>query len=991
MNWLIFNQKQSCPTPDELMAGGEYNYRMLFNNTADAIVIADLSTKIIDANPAACRLFGYAKKELLKLSIRHLHPANSIKKTLKVFTQLAKGKGFDKSADLQIITKKGKIKFVSAGFGRIKINSRDCLIAFFRDITEKKESEVLYKTLAEMAHDSIYLVDRGGRITYVNEFGAKQFNAQPIHIVGKSVKDLFPPAVAKRQKANLNKVFRSGQHSYREDLSHFAHGDVWLSTQLTPVRDQSGRISNVMGFSRDITETKKNEITVKNYVSLLDSITNTSSDGILVIDRRGRVSFYNEKFLELWKIPQKLAKTKNDKKLLSYVVSQLTDAKEFLTKVNYLYKHPANKSSDTVYFKDGRVFDRLSLPQKIDGKIVGRVWRFTDVTKDTKIQKSLVKSEQKYRRLFEAAKDGILILNVETGEIEEVNPYLIEMLGYGRDEFLQKKLWEIGLFKDIMASKKSFEILKKKKYVHYDNLPLRTKSGKPISVEFVSNVYNIGRTKVVQCNIRDITARHQTETKLVNSEDRLRAIYENSPIPIVLVGLDNKFISANPAAVKFWGYSEDQLEKLTFADITHPDEVKRDIEKVKLLLKGKISVYSVDKRYIRKDKKIVYGRVNATLIKNNSDKPLYFLTVVEDITQHKIWEREIKQSEERYSILVERSNDAVILIQGGIVKYANPAIEKITGMVPQDVIGKPMVDFIAPQYKSLVASNYKRRMQGERVDTRYEFAVIDKHGKAIPVETNSSVVVLNGQPADMAILRDISKAKEIDRLKSEFVSMSSHQLRTPLTGIKWFGELLLKEKIGKLNQEQRDFVEQIYHSNERMIKLVNDLLDVSHLETGRKFTLNKKPADLRLALSRAIEDQTLTANKKKISMIFGCGLNGKIICVFDFDKIVQMLNNLISNAIKYSPDKAKITFDCQRQGDYWSIAVTDQGYGIPQYQQHRIFERFFRADNIRGVAPEGTGLGLYIARGIVEAHGGRIWFDSKENKGTTFYFTLPVK
>ncbi|MFA5125027.1 MAG: PAS domain S-box protein [Patescibacteria group bacterium] len=990
MTWPIFNKKLSCPTPERLIVGDEINYRILFNATADAIVIADLSGKIIDANLAACSLFGYDKKEFFRLSVNQLHPADAVKETLKIFRQLSKGNKLDKNIELQIITKDKKVKIVSASFGRIKIDSHYCLIAFFRDITKAKESEKRYKILTEVAHDSIYLVNRSGIVTYVNYFGAGQFKAKPEDIIGKNIKNLFPPTVAQRQMANIIKVFRSGQPIYQEGLSFFPSGEAWLSTQLTPINDQSGRVESVMGLSRNISKVKESEIAIKNYSSLLDSITATSQEGILVIDQRGKVTFYNKNFLKMWKIPQELVKSKDDKKLLSFVMSQLSDAKEFLVKVDYLYRHPANKSSDTIYFKDGRVFDRLSLPQKIDGKIVGRVWRFTDITKDIKVRESLVRSEQKYRRLFEAAKDGILILNAKTGEIEEVNPYLIEMLGYSRGEFLQKKLWEIGLFKDIAASKKSFKILKKKKYVHYENLPLRTKSGKSISVEFVSNVYNIDHTKVVQCNIRNITSRHQIEMELINSEDRMRAIYENSPVPIVLVGLDNKFISANPAAVRLWGYSEERLKKMTFADITHPDEIKRDVEKVKLLLKGKIPIYNVDKRYIRKDKKIIYGRVSATLIKDNSGEPLYFLTIIEDITQHKKWEEEIKQSEERYSNLVENSNDAVILIQEGIVKYANPAIKNITGMVPSDVVGKPMIDFIAPQYKSSVVSNYQRRMRGEKVETRYEFAVIDNHGKAIPVETNSSVIIFEGRPADMAILRDISKAKEVDRLKSEFISMSSHQLRTPLTGIKWFGELLLKEKIGKLNTEQRDFVEQIYHSNERMIKLVNDLLDVSHIETGRKFVLKRKSSDLRLAFSRAVEDQNLAAAKNKISFVLGRGFDEKIIAVFDFEKIVQMLNNLISNALKYSPEKTKVTFDCQRQGNYWHFSIADQGYGIPAYQQHRIFERFFRADNIRGVAPEGTGLGLYIARGIVEAHGGRIWFDSKENKGTTFYFTLPI-
>ncbi|MFA6594379.1 MAG: PAS domain S-box protein [Candidatus Buchananbacteria bacterium] len=679
----MLNKKKSHPALNELMVGDESNYRMLFNNTADAILIANSSAKIIDVNEAACRLFGYNKKDFLKLSLKQLHPADRVKETLQIFRQLVRGSNLDKNIELQIITKNKKVRIVSASFGKIKINSRNCFIAFFRDITEKKESEMRYKILAEMAHDSIFLVDRAGRVVYVNTFGAKQFNAEPDAIVGKDIKDLFPPAIAKRQKASIDKVFHSGLPVYQENVSFFPSGEVWLSTQLTPIKDQKGRVENVMGFSRDISEVKKTEMAVKNNVSLLNSVTVTSQDGILVIDSQGKIVFYNEKFLELWKIPQKLVKTRDDKKLLSFVVSQLSNAREFLQKVNYLYRHPKEKSSDIIYFKDGRIFDRMSLPQKIDGNIMGRIWRFRDITERKKVENALILSEQKYRRLFEAAKDGILILDADSGEIREVNPYLVKMLGYSRQEFLRKKLWEIGFLKDVVASKKSFEILKSKGYVHYENMPLRTNSGASISVEFVSNVYSIDHSKVIQCNIRDITARHRAEMALANSEIRMRAIYENSPVAIVLIDLDNKFISANPAAIKLWGYSERELKNKTLGDITHPDEVKNDAVQIKLLLKGKASIYNVDKRYIRKDKKIIYCRVNTTLIKDNQTQSLHFLTIIEDITQHKEWEKEVSQEKEKYSTLVENSHDAVVLIQNGVVKYVNSAIKDITGQLPK--------------------------------------------------------------------------------------------------------------------------------------------------------------------------------------------------------------------------------------------------------------------------------------------------------------------
>ena len=730
---------------------------------------------------------------------------------------------------------------------------------------------------------------------------------------------------------------------------------------------------------------------LKKEASLLNSIAAANLDGILVIDRQGKVIFFNQRFIDLWKIPKKLLIFKDDRKILAYAVTQLFKPKKFIAKVNYLYKHPALISSDQLDFKDGRIFNRKSIPQMIDGKVVGRVWRFTDITEYQNFQDKLVYSEQKYRRLFEAAKDGILILDAKTGEIREVNPYLIDMLGYTHKEFLKKKLWQIGLFKDIIDSKKAFEVLRRKKYVHYENLPLRTKSGKAISVEFVSNVYPIDHVEVIQCNIRDITARHDAEMKVINNEARFRAIFENSPIAIVLVGLDNHFISANRAAIKLWGYSEAELKKMTFADITHPAEVKRDVTQAKRLLSGQIDVYNIDKRYIRKNKKIIYGRINVTLAKDSEHRPQYFLTIIEDITENYQWEKMIKESEKKYSTLVEQSSDGVLIIQDGLIKFANKAIQEMAGYSPKEVINQSMLKFIAGKYKKVVAERYGRRLDNLPTPSSYEFELVKKSGQTLFTEINSSLMDFNGRPAVMAIIHDISRAKQIDKIKSEFISVASHQLRGPLTGIKWFGQLLIGQKVGKLSEKQVDYIQQIYNSNERMIRLVNDLLSVSHIETGQKFNIEKKSGDIIILIKNVIKDQKINFPAKNLSISLDKSCPNKLIFSFDQDKIYQVFSNLINNSIKYSAAGTKIIIGLDRLVDKVQFFVKDFGFGIPQHQKNRVFQKFFRADNIASISTDGTGLGLYIVKNIVEAHGGEIWFESKQNKGTTFYFTLPLK
>jgi len=236
----------------------------------------------------------------------------------------------------------------------------------------------------------------------------------------------------------------------------------------------------------------------------------------------------------------------------------------------------------------------------------------------------------------------------------------------------------------------------------------------------------------------------------------------------------------------------------------------------------------------------------------------------------------------------------------------------------------------------------------------------------------------------------MTKLKEMDRLKSEFVSIASHQLRTPLTGIKWFSELLLNGKAGVLSEEQKDFVKQIFDSNDRMIKLVDDLLDVSHIDESGKFKIILVSGDFSKIIKEVVDQQKIQAKIKNIKIALSAECLKKMILKVDEQKIEQAMQNILSNAIKYSPNGSTISVNCEKNDGQYVCSFKDKGIGIPLYQQHRMFEKFFRADNVITVG-SGTGLGLYIARHIVEGHGGKMWFESKENKGTTVYISLPIK
>ncbi|PIR96752.1 MAG: hypothetical protein COT91_04985 [Candidatus Doudnabacteria bacterium CG10_big_fil_rev_8_21_14_0_10_41_10] len=229
-----------------------------------------------------------------------------------------------------------------------------------------------------------------------------------------------------------------------------------------------------------------------------------------------------------------------------------------------------------------------------------------------------------------------------------------------------------------------------------------------------------------------------------------------------------------------------------------------------------------------------------------------------------------------------------------------------------------------------------------------------------------------------------------EQLKTDFVTLSSHQLRTPLSAVKWFSEILISQKRGKLNRKQLDYLKEVHRSNERAIALVNDLLQVSRVEKG-KLHLDLVRLDIAELFEEVINTNKLTLSANKMTYHFEI-VNGPLPALeVDKAKVKRVMQNLFLNAIKYSPNGGHIDVVVKRTQKEVVCSISDSGLGIPIDQQDGIFQKFYRGGNAAKVQPDGTGLGLFIAKSFVEAHKGKIWFESEEGRGTSFYFSLPIK
>jgi PAS domain S-box-containing protein len=277
--------------------------------------------------------------------------------------------------------------------------------------------------------------------------------------------------------------------------------------------------------------------------------------------------------------------------------------------------------------------------------------------------------------------------------------------------------------------------------------------------------------------------------------------------------------------------------------------------------------------------------------------------------------------------------------------------------------------------------------KGEKVN-RYALTKPQGDDK-IMLNISASSVKENGQIIGaIEIIRDVTKEKEVDRMKSEFISVASHQLRTPLSAIKWFSGMLKRGDAGELQKEQAEFVENISGSTDRMIEIVDVLLNISRLEAGR-IMVEPVPTDLRelvLGVVDGLKDR-ITEKKQHLEVEVEEGLP-KI--NLDAGLVTQVYRNLLTNAYKYTPEGGHVTVTVKREGDHVISQVADTGYGVPEAEQEKMFKKFFRGTNVTKVETDGTGLGMYMTKAIVESSGGKIWFHSEEDHGTSFWFTLPL-
>lgn len=345
------------------------------------------------------------------------------------------------------------------------------------------------------------------------------------------------------------------------------------------------------------------------------------------------------------------------------------------------------------------------------------------------------------------------------------------------------------------------------------------------------------------------------------------------------------------------------------------------------------------------------------------------------------------------AVLASIGHGVVTIDKKGNITFFNKAAEILTNWKAEEVIGKPWFETVPEmaETKTLVSREgravFKALKTGHKIIT--STVILQRGSGKIPVVMTATPVIFNGETIGaVGVFRDVTHERNVDRMKTEFISLASHQLRTPLSAIKWFCEMLLNGDAGELNPEQKEYTQNVSDSSERMIDLVNSLLNISRIESGR-IVINPKPTDINKLISEVITEIKINSDQKKQKIIVSVHSDVPLIKI-DPRLMREVYGNLLTNASKYAPPGGEISVLISKKGEELISQVSDNGYGILKKDYDKIFQKFYRGENIIKIETDGNGLGLYLVKAIIESSGGKIWFESAENKGTTFYFSLPL-
>lgn len=1086
VNRFITERKQS----ESALRQAEEKYRNIFENSILGIYQTSPAGQFLTANPALAHMLGYPSSKALIASVKDLNDKFYVKPLRRAeFKQVLEDNGTVSDFESEIYKKDGSQMWISEN-GRAVRDARGTLLYYEGttiDITERKQAEqglmesaAQFRTLFEASPDAILLIDPHGdwpildcnpSACQMNGYARNELVGQPIDILNPT------PGNPVERAEYMQKIRELGILRY-ETIHHRKDGNV-IATEVSTTLIQFGQREIVLGIDRDITERKQAEQALKRSHSLLYATLESTADGILVVESNGKISNFNQKFLELWRIPRELAEQQDDHILVEFVLDQLKDPSVFLSKVETLYQSPESTSFDELEFRDGRVFERFSQPQKLGNDIMGRVWSFRDVTERKRAEEALRESEERFSSAFEFAPIGKALVAPD-GRFLKVNYALSNLVGYTKQELLQKTFQEITHPEDLeadlnyvnqMLRKEIDSYQTEKRYIH--------KSGNIVwallSVSLVND--SNGEPQYFIAQIQDINQRKKSETEIRRHVAELEALYENglavghllkpSEIGNRVIDTFASYLLWHHVTIRLKKEETDELELVAF-NLPHLKEEERAeteqyftslISRVGQGLSGwvmetgvplrtgnvhahsqyvgsyagiqsglymplivgdrVIGVISVESEtpndFTEQDERLLATLANQTAIAFENAR--LYNAVQKELLERNRAEEALRASEAHYRELADSITDILFELDQSLhCTHWNKTSETLLGIPVDDAIGRSMHEiFGESEEQTRIERIYEAVLSDHQPRTFETTFVLNEEARSFEINAYPSTRGISVVAKDVTERKQMEVALETERnqlarhveertadlsransnlaralrVKDEFLANMSHELRTPLNAILGLSESLGEQIAGPLNEKQQKYITTISESGHHLLSLINDILDLAKIESGQ-ITLDINKVDIHSVCQASLRMIKQLAQKKnqEVSLEIDDDLG---LMWADERRLKQMIVNLLSNAVKFTPENGKLGLEVHGDESENKITITvwDNGIGIKEEGLARLFQPFVQLDS--GLAREaaGTGLGLALVAQMARLHGGSVNVHSEPEKGSRFSIVLP--
>ncbi|BAY11558.1 PAS domain-containing protein [Calothrix sp. NIES-2098] len=903
------------------------------------------------------------------------------------------------------------------GIGHAELNADGQVIRLYgtaQDVTERflaekalQEKEKFLSSIYNGVEQCIFVVDiledNDFRFVGLNPIAERLSGMRSVDMQGKTPEDLFPPEMASSIRQHYQACVTARETITYEECLPFKGQDTWWITSLTPLLNEHSRVYRIVGSSIEISDRKRAEEKLRQaelqYRTLVEQIPGIFYTAPTIAT--AEFAYISPQIYQLLNIPPEEWVAGHLNTWANYVHPEDRE------RIQKIFEYTIETGEPLIaeyrmFTHEGKIIwvqDRAMRVLAPDGKTPILQGLAFDISDRKQLELAVQASETRLNSILTTASASIVSLRVFANydweyEYQSIGGEIL--FGYTAQEITSnKQLWMskvfpedrdrviYPLFEEIFAERTATV---EYRFYHKDG-----------SLRWISATYTSHRDEAADCWIVtgvsiDVSDRKRLELALQASEKRLKNILSTASASIFSFRVSSnqewEYEYQSTASEVIFGYTP--CEILADKDLWLSRVFPEDREKViysRFQLSVNEGTSSIEYRFRHKDGSLRWISTTYSSHRQEETDCWIIIGVSIDISDRKRVEEALRESETLFRTLSESAPIGIFRSDiHGMNIYTNPRFQVISGLSIEESFGDRWMRFIHPDDLALFLPQWRALATiNQEFCSEVRYILSNSTLRFFRITIVPILSEKNELMGYVGTIEDITESRAIEKMKKEFISIVSHELRTPLAAIRGALGLLAAGVLQAQPETAQQMLDIAYNDTERLVRLVNDILDLEHLESN-KFTIVKQWCDAATLIRKSVETVNALASENNVSLVM---LLSSMQIWVDPDRIIQTLVNLIGNAIKFSPTNSTVAVSLEELSDRVLFKVQDQGRGIPDEMLESIFARFQQVDASDSRQKGGTGLGLAICRGIIQQHGGIIWAESTLGKGSIFYFTIP--